>query len=144
MYLRKKEGGEEEEEEESMARRKGSRKISLKEAKEIAPLLFALQTCRSQQDQKIIAKYLDASGMRHLTKAIKLVIEHGNDLQISPARKAMLKRLLNKNKRGWMALARGGGSLQQKRKFLQQEGGALGTILATAAPLIFEAIKGLF
>lgn len=81
--------------------------------------------------------------MRHLTKAIKLVIEHGNELQISPARKAMLKRLLNKNKNGWLTVARGGGTLQQKRKFLQQEGGALATILATAAPLVYQLIKSL-
>lgn len=119
----------------------GTQKISVKEAKQIAPLLFALQTCRSQKDQRIIAKYLDANGMRHLTKAIRLVIEHGNDLNISPARKAMLRRLLNKNKRGWMAVARGSGSLSQKRKFLQQEGGALATILATAAPFVFDLIK---
>ena len=116
--------------------------ITLKQANKIAPLLYALQTCRSQQDQRILASYLDTNGMRHLTEAINLVVNHPNDLKIHPSRRTALKRLLSKDKYGWLKMAGKKGSLKSKQNFIaKQKGGALPAIIATAAPFVIDLIR---
>lgn len=116
-------------------------------ALKVAPLIYALNNCGSQQEQRLLVSHLNDKGIGSLCKAIKLVMSGAHSAGLSPARQAQVKRALSSHGKALGALTRSGLSANKKRQILsQQKGGALSLILGAALPfvvdLIGKAIRG--